>query len=143
MLVRDAMTPHAETVSPENTIQEAALKMRILNVGALPVMDDTRLIGMVTDRDIAIRAVASGLDPVRTRVREAMTPQSVWCYDDQDTLEAARVMEAMAVRRLMVVDRSQRLVGMITIDDLAVVAREQRLAGEVIDHAVVMRPVPA
>ena len=67
----------------------------------------------------------------------------MWCYDDQDTLEAARVMEAMAVRRLMVVDRAQRLVGMITIDDLAVVAREQRLAGEVIDHAVVMRPVPA
>ncbi len=143
MLVRDAMSPHAETVTPDDTLQEAALKMRTLNVGALPVLDGALLVGMVTDRDLAIRAVASGLDPVRTRVREAMTPQSVWCFVDQDTIEAARIMEAMAVRRLMVLDRAQRLVGMITIDDLAAVARQERLAGEVIDHTVVMRPFPA
>ena len=143
MLVKDAMTAHAETVSPDNTLQEAALKMRTLNVGALPVMEGTLLLGMITDRDIAVRAVASGMHPLTTHVRDAMTPQSVWCFEDQDTLEAARVMEAMAIRRLMVLDRSQKLVGMITVDDLATVAHQERVAGEVIDHSVMMRPVPA
>ncbi|HVP67663.1 MAG TPA: CBS domain-containing protein [Anaeromyxobacteraceae bacterium] len=143
MLVRDAMTPHAETVAPGNTLQEAALKMRTLNVGALPVQDGASLVGIVTDRDIVIRAVANGLPPLSTPVSEAMTPQSVWCFDDQDTLEAARIMEAMAIRRLMVLDRDRKLVGMITVDDIAAVARQERVAGQVIDHTVVMRPVPA
>jgi CBS domain-containing protein len=143
MLVRDAMSPHPETVAPENSIQEAALKMRSLNVGALPVMDGTLLMGMITDRDIVTRAVASGLPPLTTSVREAMTPQSVWCFDDQETIEAARIMEAMAVRRLMVLDRDQKLVGVITVDDIAAIAQQERIAGEVIDHAVVLRPVPA
>jgi len=143
MVVREAMTPHAETVAPENTLQEAALKMRTLNVGALPVMAGPHLVGIVTDRDIVVRAVANGLAPLATPVSEAMTPQSVWCFEDQDTLEAARIMEAMAVRRLMVLDRERRLVGMITVDDIAAVARQERVAGEVIDRSVVMRPIPA
>jgi CBS domain-containing protein len=143
MLVRDVMTPHAETVGPEDTVQEAALKMRNLNVGALPVVTGERLLGMITDRDIAVRAAALGKDPVHTHVREAMTPQAVWCFEDQDTVEAAHVMEAMAVRRLMVLDRQDHLVGMLSVDDLAAVARQERLAGEVIDHSVLRRPVPA
>ena len=143
MIVRDAMSRHAETVGPEFTLQEAALKMRSLNVGALPVLDGERLMGMVTDRDIAVRGAALGKDPVRTQVRDVMTHQAVYCYDDQDTIEAAHIMEAMAVRRLMVLDRSDALVGMLTIDDLATVARQERLAGEVIDASVTPRPIPA
>ena len=119
MLVRDAMTPRAETVGPEETIQAAAAKMKALNVGALPVKDDDHLVGMVTDRDLAIRAVAAGRDPTRARVREAMTPQVVWCFEDQDTLEAARIMEDRAIRRVMVLDRGERLVGILSVDDLA------------------------
>ena len=143
MLVRDVMTRHAETVAPEFTLQEAALKMRSLNVGSLPVLDGERPVGMVTDRDIVVRGAALGKDPVHTQVREVMTHQAVYCYDDQDTLEAARIMEAMALRRLMVLDRSDALVGMLTVDDLATVARQERLAGEVIDASVTPRPVPA
>jgi CBS domain-containing protein len=143
MLVRDAMTRHAETVGPEFTLQEAALKMRSLNVGSLPVLDGDRPVGMITDRDIVVRGAALGKDPVHTQVREVMTHQAVYCYEDQDTLEAARIMEAMALRRLMVLDRSDALVGMLTVDDLAAVARQERLAGEVIDASVTPRPVPA
>jgi len=140
MMVRDAMTPRAETVGPEETLQEAARKMRALNVGALPVKDDDHLVGMLTDRDLAIRGVATGRDPVRTPVREAMTPQVVWCFEDQDTLEAARIMEDKAIRRVMVLDRRERLVGVLSVDDLAAAARQERLAGEVLDSAVALRP---
>lgn len=139
MLVRDAMTPRAETIGPEETLQAAAVKMRALNVGALPVKDDDHLVGMLTDRDLAIRGVAAGCDPARTPVRAAMTPQVVWCFEDQDTLEAARIMEDKAIRRVMVLDRQERLVGLLSVDDLAAGARQERLAGEVLDSAVAMR----
>ena len=140
MLVRDAMTPRAETVGPEETLQAAAAKMKALNVGALPVKDDDHLVGMLTDRDLAVRAVAAGRDPTRARVREAMTPQVVWCFEDQDTLEAARIMEEKAIRRVMVLDRQERLVGLLSVDDIAAGARQERLAGEVLDSAVALRP---
>jgi CBS domain-containing protein len=139
MLVKDAMTPRAETVGPEETLQAAAQKMRRLNVGALPVSDDDHLVGMVTDRDIAIRGCAAGKDPTRCPVREAMTPQVVWCFEDQDTIEAARIMQEKAIRRLMVLDRNERLVGVLSVDDLATGARQERLAGEVIDSAMALR----
>jgi CBS domain-containing protein len=140
MLVRDVMTLRAETIGPEETIQAAAAKMKALNVGALPVKDDDHLVGMLTDRDLAVRAVAAGRDPTRARVREAMTPQVVWCFEDQDTLEAARIMEDKAIRRVMVLDRQERLVGLLSVDDIAAGARQERLAGEVLDSAVALRP---
>ena len=140
MLVRDAMTPRAETIGTEETLQAAAKKMRELNVGALPVKDGEHVVGMITDRDIAIRAVAQGSDPTRARVRDAMTPQVVWCFQDQDTIEAARIMEEKAVRRLMVLDRDEQLVGLLSVDDLAAAARQERLAGEVLDSAAAPRP---
>lgn len=142
MFVRDAMTRRAETVAPDNTLQEAALKMRTLNVGSLPVIEGALILGILTDRDIVVRAVANGLSPLTTCVREAMTPQSVWCYEDQEIEEAARIMQAMAVRRLMVIDRTQKLVGIITVDDLAAVSKE-RMAGQVIENTVTPRPIPA
>jgi CBS domain-containing protein len=140
MLVKDIMTPQAETIAIDDSLQAAAEKMRRLNVGALPVVVDERPVGMLTDRDIVVRGVARGLDPVHSSVREAMTPQLVWCFEDQDTYEAAQLMEQKAVRRLMVFDRDERLVGMLSVDDLAMEARQEKLAGEVIDSAAAMRP---
>lgn len=140
MLVHDVMTARAETIGPDDTLQAAAAKMRSLGVGALPVQDDDHLVGMITDRDIAVRAVALGRDPTRTPVRQAMTPQVVWCYEDQDILEAARVMEDKAIRRILVLDRREKLVGILSVDDLAAGARQERLAGEVLDSAVALRP---
>ncbi len=140
MQVKEVMSPRAETIAIDESLQVAAEKMRRLNVGALPVVVGDRPVGMLTDRDIVVRGVARGLDPARSPVREAMTPQLIWCFEDQDTYEAAQLMEQKAVRRLMVFDRNERLVGILSVDDLAAEARQEKLAGEVIDSAATMRP---
>ena len=135
MLVRDAMTPEAAVVRPDATLAEAAETMRAQNVGSLPVCHGERLVGMLTDRDVTVRATAAGRDPKTVRVSEAMTPGIVYCFDDQDVREAAGVMERHGVRRLAVLNRAERLVGVISLDDIAVDAGDQRLAGEVVQRA--------
>src|SRR5207248_4391749 len=103
MLIKDIMTPNPECISPDDSLQEAARKMRDLDIGPLPVCgDNDRLAGMITDRDIAIRAVAEGKDPRTTPVREAMTEEIISCFEDQDVREAARTMQERQVRRLVV-----------------------------------------
>jgi CBS domain-containing protein len=135
MLVKESMTRRAETIGPEEMLQAAARKMRELGIGALPVCEGDRLIGMLTDRDIAVRSTAEGRDPVLATVRSAMTPQVIWCSEDDDLQEAAELMERKAVRRLMVLGPGKRLVGMLSVDDLALVSAA--LATEVIEHSVV------
>src|SRR5687768_16020418 len=94
MKVKDIMTAHAEGTSPTTTLREAAQRMKNLDVGPLPVCgDDDRLAGMITDRDIAVRAVAEGLDPSTALVRDVMTPNIIYCYEDQDVSDAAHMME--------------------------------------------------
>lgn len=119
MQLREIMTRDVEIVHPESTIKDAAEKMRALDVGPLPVHDGTGVVGMITDRDIAVRAVADGCDPRSTRVREIMTPGVYHCFDDQDVREAAKLMAEKRVRRLPVLDRSYRLVGIVSLCDLA------------------------
>src|SRR4051794_18108817 len=92
MLIKDIMTRHVECVAPENTVQEAARKMRDLDVGPMPVCDNGRLAGMLTDRDIAVRVVAEGQDPKGCKVRDVMTPGVIYCFEDQSAEEAARLM---------------------------------------------------
>jgi CBS domain-containing protein len=93
MRLKEIMTPGVEVISPEATIQEAAQKMSQLDVGPLPVCDGEQLVGMLTDRDITVRAVVEGCDPMTRTVREAMTPDMVYCFEDQAVQEAARLME--------------------------------------------------
>ncbi len=133
MIVRDAMTRRAETIGPGETLQAAARKMRELDIGALPVCHQDRLVGMLTDRDIVIRSTAEGLDPARAMVADAMTPQVIYCFDDEDIYSAARLMEDRAVRRLMVLDSGKRLVGLLSVDDLSLVS--QAAAAGVVEHA--------
>src|SRR5262245_56394299 len=114
MLVKDVMTRHAECVGPDVTLQEAAARMRDLDVGSLPICENDRLVGIVTDRDIAVRATAQGLDPRTARAREVMTPDIVWCFEDEDVTEAARLMKENQIRRLAVLDRNKRLVGIVS-----------------------------
>ncbi len=130
MQVKDVMTPGVEVVPPEATLQEAARKMRTLGVGPLPVCDGERLVGMLTDRDITVRAVAEGRDPATTRVREVMTPEVVYCFADQDTQTAAQMMEMRQIRRVPVLSRDQRLVGIVSLGDLAVGTGDPQRAGE-------------
>jgi CBS domain-containing protein len=132
------MTKGAECVSPSTTLQDAARKMRNLDVGPLPVCDNDRLVGVITDRDITVRAVADGSDTRTATVREVMTPQ-VFCFEDQDVAEAARIMQENQIRRLVVLNRDKRLVGIVSLGDLAVETGDQRLAGKTLEK--VSQPV--
>ena len=134
MQLKEIMTPQVEVIAPEATIRDAAEKMRHLDIGPLPVWDGDRLVGLLTDRDITVRAVAEGLNPATTQVHEVMTPDVVYGYDDQDSQDAARLMEQYQIRRLPVLNRAKRLVGIVSLGDLAVHAGGQPLAGEVLEQ---------
>ena len=135
MRVSDVMTKGVECVRPDDTIARAAERMRDLNVGALPVCGDgDRLVGMVTDRDITVRATADACDPARTRVGDAMTPDVVYVFDDQDVQQAANVMEENQVRRLVVLNRDKRLVGIVSLGDLAVKTGDDKLSGDALEQ---------
>ena len=119
MQIREIMTQGAEVVYLDDTAQEAAAKMRELDVGALPVCDGDEIQGVVTDRDMAIRLVAEGRDPARTKVSDIMTPGVSYCFDDQSVEEAVMLMEAQQIRRLPILNRDKQLVGMLSLGDLA------------------------
>ena len=118
MRVSEAMTRNVRVANPEETISDAARTMRDIDAGVLPVGENDRLVGMVTDRDIAIRAVADGKGP-ETKIREVMTPHLHWCYEDEDLEEVTRKMGDTQVRRLPVMDRNKRLVGILSLGDVA------------------------
>jgi CBS domain-containing protein len=135
MLVRDVMTHGAECVRSSNSLQEAAQRMKHLNVGTLPVCGDhDLLVGMITDRDITVRAVAEGLDPRTATVKDVMTPDIVYCFEDQDVQEAAQRMKEYQVRRLVVLNRDKRLVGIVSLGDLAVETGDEKLAGKTLQQ---------
>jgi CBS domain-containing protein len=112
------MTRDVKLVNPETTIREAAALMAQIDAGSLPVAEDDRLIGMVTDRDIAIRAVAEGKS-LRTKVSEVMTREMLYCFEDQELDDIAMNMGQNQVRRLPVVNHDKRLVGILSLGDLA------------------------
>lgn len=118
MKIAEVMTPNPEVVSSEQPIQEAARRMLDSDTGALPVADGERLIGMVTDRDIAVRAVAEGRGP-ETPVRDVMSEKLLFAWDDQDVDEVAMQMSDAQVRRMPILSREgETLVGMVSIADL-------------------------
>jgi CBS domain-containing protein len=118
MKVNEIMTRHVETVEPEATLKDAAQLMDDEDVGALPVCDNDRLVGIITDRDIIVRAVSAGVDPNRSRVADSMTAPTLYCYEDQDVEEIKRMMLEKKVRRLPVLDRSRRMIGIVSSSDL-------------------------
>src|SRR3954454_7935304 len=127
MQLKDIMTPDVECVRPGDTLQEAARKMKSLDVGPMPVCgDDDKIIGMLTDRDITIRATAEGLDPKTTKVQDAMSEDVVWCFEDEDTDAAAKLMQERQVRRLLVMSRDKRLVGIVSLGDLATEGKKKQ-----------------
>jgi CBS domain-containing protein len=136
MLVKDIMTPKMESILPTATLREAAQMMRDLNLGSLPVTKDGKLVGMVTDRDIRCRGVAVGLNSARAEVREIMTRDISFCFNDDTVTQAVRQMEERHIRRLAVLNHDKSIAGFLTVDDLAHYSRQ--LAGEVLDT---VRPV--
>lgn len=129
MHVKDIMSTDFHIASPQTTLQQAAEMMRAGDFGYLPVGDNTKLKGAVTDRDLVIRAVAAGLGP-ETPLGDIMSETIVYCFEDDDLREAADVMKREQIRRLAVLNDSKRMVGVITLGDIAR-ADEQRLAGEI------------
>lgn len=121
MRIREAMTRQVRTVSPSSSIREPAKAMAELDIGALPVSEGDRLIGMITDRDIAIRAIAAGKNG-ETTVGECMSPQVMYCFEDESVEEVTENMSEIQVRRLPVVNRDKRLVGIVSLADLTTLA---------------------
>jgi CBS domain-containing protein len=119
MKIREVMTEMVDLVDPDTALRDAAQRMRDVGIGFLPVGVDDRLVGTLTDRDITVRAVADGLDPKVARVREAMSRTLVYCFEDQDTGTAATLMAENKIRRLPVLNSAKRLVGVVSIGDLA------------------------
>ena len=118
MRVSNCMTQSVRIVSPDQTLRDAANAMASLDAGALPVSENDRLVGMITDRDIAVRGVAAGMGP-DTRIRDVMSTEVKYCFDDEDAEDVLRNMSDLKVRRLPVVNRDKRLVGIISLGDLA------------------------
>lgn len=133
MKVHDIMTPHVEVIHPDACLQEAAKKMSQFDVGLLPVYDGDQLVGVLTDRDITVRATATGCDPTTTPVREVMTAEIVYCFEDQDVEIPAQMMEMRQIRRVPVVNRAKQLVGIVSLGDVALETGNRDLSGETLE----------
>ena len=119
MRVRDVMTPDVQLCTPDDTLRDAAEAMAALGVGLLPVTDNEHLVGMISDRDIAIRGIGMGRGP-DSRVGDVMTAEVKYCFEDQDLNEVSENMGDIQVRRLPVVDGEKRLVGIVSLADAAI-----------------------
>lgn len=134
MKIKEVMTPNVETVDADVSLRACAEKMKSLDVGILPVLEDQRIVGVVTDRDITIRAVAEGKDVEQSPVREIMTQEVEIVSEEQEAEEAARLMKRNQIRRVLAVDSNDRLVGMLSLGDLAVHSGDRDLAAEVLER---------
>jgi len=134
MQVAEVMSRGVECTHPKATLQMAAQKMRELDVGDLPVCgQQDKLVGMLTDRDIVVRAVARGDDPRTCLVSDCMTPKVIYCFADQDVVEAAHLMRDNKVRRLVVLDRDKQLAGIVSLGDLALDTGDMALVGSTLE----------
>jgi CBS domain-containing protein len=124
MQAKDLMTRTVTCISPETRIQDAAKTMKAMDVGFLAVCEKDRLVGAVTDRDVVLRVIAEGKDVKDCRARDVMTHDIFWCFEDQTADEVADYMAEKEIRRVLLLDRNKRLVGVISIGDLAKGAEE-------------------
>ena len=138
MKVKDIMTSKVEALPPDASIKLLAQKMRELNLGTIPIQEDGRITGMVTDRDLVLRGLADGLDPEKTFARDIMSHDVTFCYEDQDVPDVAHLMEEKKLYRLPVVTHDGKMVGLFSVSDLAQHAAYE-LTGEVM-HAVSNHP---
>jgi CBS domain-containing protein len=137
MKIRDILTPDAEVIHPNASLCEAAKRMHDLDIGMLPVCDGDRLVGALTDRDMVIRAMARGYDPVRTPVKEIMTAGIHYCFEEDEVERAAEIMERRQIRRLPVLNSNKRLCGMVSLGDLAIRTHDEHLVEEVMEQVCV------
>ena len=130
--LKEIMAQNVETVGPDITLKECAEKMKRRNVGVLPVIEGKKPIGVITDRDITLRAVAEGADVNKTKVRDVMTRELRSVYEDQTINEACELMEKNKVRRLIVLNREGGLAGVLSLNDVTIKGKETRRSAQVI-----------
>jgi CBS domain-containing protein len=126
--VRSSMHKGVEWVSPDTPVRVLANIMREQDIGAIPIGEDDRLIGMITDRDVTVRAVADGTDVSALTAKDIMTNGIVWCRDGDDVSQAANIMQSKQIRRLPVIDKNKRMVGILSLGDLSHAATERTAA---------------
>jgi len=134
MKISEVMTAGFETIDSTNSLIEAAKKMKSLDVGILPVQEGTRLIGVVTDRDIVIRALADDRDPGETQVKDVISPNIVYCFEDDSVEDAVKLMEENQVRRLIVCREDGTPIGIVSLGDLAVRSGQEQLFAEALEQ---------
>lgn len=138
--IRDIMTANPQTVSEKDSIRDAARIMKQQDTGVVPVVDGRKIIGLITDRDIVIRCIAEGKDPMNARVTDAMTKSVRSVNEDASVDEVLRVMKGAEVRRVPVVNRNDEIVGIVSIGDLAVETNEDAKVGKALEDISEARP---
>jgi CBS domain-containing protein len=133
MKIQEVMTPDVSYVRPDTPILEIARKMREADIGSTPVVENDRLVGMVTDRDIVVRVVAEGTPTQTATARDAMSPGILYCFDDESVDEVLEKMGDQQIRRLPVLNRDKRLVGVVSLGDLSLTGKRKR-AGEALQE---------
>ncbi len=130
MQIKEVMSREVKFIRPDTTIREAAQHMRDCDCGYLPVGENDRLIGAVTDRDIIIRAIADGQNPEQAKVQDIMTGKVVYCFEDDSIEDASARMQEQQIRRLVVLDRNKRMKGVVSLGDIARASNDNQLTGE-------------
>lgn len=134
MRVKEVMRPRADVINFEHTVAEAARMMAKGDYGSIPVEKEDKMIGMITDRDIVIRVVAKGFDPATTNVEQCMSEGINYCFDDDDISVVGQTMISKKIRRMPVINRSKRLVGMLSLGDIANRAQNKNLSHDILSH---------
>lgn len=134
MTIAEVMTENVEIVSPDTTLDEVARKMRAIDCGSIPVAENDRLVGMITDRDIVIRCVAEACDPATTMAKDIMSRGIRYCYADEDVEHVLENMGEQTIRRLPVLNRSKELVGIVSLGDLAAACDDEAQAGKTLER---------
>ena len=125
MKIREIMTTNVECVAPDTGAKDLALKMKTLDVGFIPICENDRLVGTVTDRDIVVRGLAGGKDIATCKASDMMTKDVHWCFEDQDVKEVAQQMRDKDVRRMLILNQGKRLVGVVSIGDISKVEEKE------------------
>lgn len=131
MKIKDIMCEDFKVISPETSLRRAAEIMRDHDLGYLPIGENDRLVGAVTDRDIVIRGIAAGRDPVSTSVQRIMTGKVIYCFEHEEVRDAGEYMKDKQIRRLVVLNEDKRMVGVISLGDIARACNDDRLTGDI------------
>lgn len=132
MLVRDVMSKNIDYLGPKSTLRDVAHEMSNHDFGFVPLRANKKIVGVVTDRDLCIRAFARGLD-ANTKVEQVMTKKVLYCHDKDDIKKAAKIMENNQIRRLLVLDNKEELIGVVSLGDIACLSNDHHLNAEILE----------